>query len=178
MAETGPDFGFESENRSLLPGSWFLAGAVTPQDLGQHCSKAAQILHSDDSHISLPALCSLPPAERRTLELVETTRFSVEDKGLSAGGGHKWEGSILTTGGAKLTAKITDPVYVEKLESGHRPADRCLVTVSLGMPYRPEHWPEDQEPACWKLIAGVIELEEGVCGHNIPRRYRLSREPQ
>jgi ATP-dependent DNA helicase RecQ len=161
LAETGPDFGFESENLSLLTGSWSLAGAVTPQDLRQHCSKAEQILHNDDAHVSLTTLCSLPKEERRTLQLVETTRFSVENTGPSGGGGHKWEGSILTTGGARLTAKITDPVYVEKLESGHRPADRCLVTVSLGMPYRPEHWPEDQEPACWKLIAGVIELEEG-----------------
>ncbi len=168
VAESGPDFGFESENWSLLPGSWSLAGSATPEDIRQYCSKAGQILHSDDSHISLPALCSLPKEERRTLELVETTGFSVEDKGLSAGGGHKWEGSILTTGGAKLTAKITDPVFVEKLESGHRPADRCLVTVSLGMPYRPEHWPEDQAPACWKLIAGVIELEENLAAKAIP----------
>ncbi len=161
MAETGPDFGFESENLSLLPGSWSLEGSVMPQEVRPYCSKTGQILHSDDAHVSLPTLCSLPPEERRTLELVETTRFSVENKGPSAGGGHKWEGSLLTAYGARLTAKITDPVYVEKLESGHRPADRCLVTVSLGMPYRPEHWPENQEPACWKLIAGVIELEEG-----------------
>jgi len=162
VAETGPDFGFESENRSLLSGPWSLAGSVEPEALRPFCSKAGQILYNDDSRVALPALRALPKEDRRTLELVETSRFSVENKGQSAGGGHKWEGTILTTGGATLTAKITDPVYVEKLESGHKPADRCLVTVSLGMPYRPEHWPEDQGPACWKLIAGVIELEEGV----------------
>jgi ATP-dependent DNA helicase RecQ len=161
VEEIGPDFGFESENLSLLPGSWSLAGSVTPQEVRPYCSNTGPILHSDESHVSLQVLCSLPPEERRTLDLVETTRFGVENRGLSAGGGHKWEATILTTGGARLTAKITDPVYVEKLESGHKPADRCLVTVSLGMPYRPEHWPEEQEPACWKLIAGVIELEEG-----------------
>jgi ATP-dependent DNA helicase RecQ len=163
LAETGPDFGFESENLSLLPGEWSLAGAAAPPDLTQYCSKAPQILHNNDSHVSLPTLRALPKETRQTLELVETTKFSVENKGPSAGGGHKWEGTIFTTGGASLTAKITDPIYVERLESGHRPADRCLVTVSLGMPYRPEQWPEDQGPACWKLIAGVVELEEG--GH-------------
>jgi ATP-dependent DNA helicase RecQ len=168
LAETGPDFGFESENLSLLPGEWSLAGAAAPRDLTQYCSKAPQILHNNDSHVSLPTLYALPKEARQTLELVETTTFSVEDKGPSAAGGHKWEGTILTTGGAAVTAKITDPVYVEKLESGHRPVDRCLVTVSLGMPYRPEHWPEDQEPACWKLIAGVVELEEGVAAAAIP----------
>jgi hypothetical protein len=30
---TGPDFGFESENRTILPGRWYLHGQATANDL-------------------------------------------------------------------------------------------------------------------------------------------------
>jgi hypothetical protein len=39
---------------------------------------------------------------------------------------------------------------------GDRRAGRsdCIFTVSLGMPFSPD----DREPACFKLVAGVIRL--------------------
>lgn len=66
-------------------------------------------------------------------------------------------GTLETANGCKLEkAKITDPVFLKKLESGHQPASNCLVTVSLGIPWAPSD--SEDEPLCWKLIAGVIEL--------------------
>ena len=79
-------------------------------------------------------------------------------------GGNKWKeswkGSIVTQHGQKLTAKITDPVFIKKLESGYRPQKACLVTVSLGMPWRRDNW--EGGCRCWKLIAGVVELPEDI----------------
>lgn len=43
---------------------------------------------------------------------------------------------------------------------GLSPGKACLITVSLSMPWRPDGW-EGDDP-CWKLIAGVIELEEDI----------------
>ena len=54
-------------------------------------------------------------------------------------------------------AKITDPVFAEKLETGYQPTGNYLVTVSLGMPWAPHDDWEGEAP-CWKLIAGVIEI--------------------
>lgn len=52
--------------------------------------------------------------------------------------------------------KITDPLLLNKLESGYQVSGSCLVTVSLSMPFRPDDsWEVDP---CWKLVAGVIEL--------------------
>ena len=69
-----------------------------------------------------------------------------------------WRGTIRTTNGQSLNdAKITDPVFVEKLNKGYQPTGSCLVTVSLSMPFAPRLDWEGEHP-CWKLIAGVIEL--------------------
>lgn len=68
----------------------------------------------------------------------------------------KWEGSFVTTTEQRLTATITDPVFIRRLELGYRPQNPCLVTVSLSMPWRPTGW-EGDDP-CWKLIAAVVEL--------------------
>ncbi|MHC4676481.1 MAG: dual OB domain-containing protein, partial [Planctomycetota bacterium] len=45
-----------------------------------------------------------------------------------------------------------------RLNKGHKPSNSCLLTMSLGMPYKPPDWEEDEPPVCWKLISGVIEL--------------------
>ena len=70
----------------------------------------------------------------------------------------KWKGTLIDRFGYKLeNASITDPEFVKQLESGERPKNPCLITVSLSLPFRPHKNWSDGDP-CWKLIAGVIEL--------------------
>jgi ATP-dependent DNA helicase RecQ len=159
VAETGPDYEYESENRLLLPGLWVSEGNISHEKLLHYCSTEPQILHDSESYLTVEFMKSLPFHERRTLQLVETERFSVFDAGLSEHGGHKWRGLLVTPTGAKLTARITDPVFVERLESGYRPGNHCMVTISLSMPFKPDDWTEDSTP-CWKLIAAVIEMPD------------------
>ena len=158
---TGPDFGFEGENRSILPGPWQLIRSVSPEELIPRCSREPLILHNRETCVTVEFLKSLPFRERRTLQLVEAFEFQAFSTGLSAQGGHKWDGSFLSRAGERLRARITDPVLVEKLERGYRPGQHCLVTASLSMPFRPADWKGDGLP-CWKLIAGVVELDPGA----------------
>ena len=73
----------------------------------------------------------------------------------------KWKGTLVTNTVIQLTdIRITDPVFEKRLQSGYLPKNPCLVTVSLGMPYRPPNWDVNDPDPCWKLIAGVIELSE------------------
>ena len=160
LASTGPDFGFESENLSILPGPWHGSGSIAPEDLIPRCSREPLILHNSDGYVTVQYLRSLPFEERRTLQLVEGFEFESFNMGPSAQGGSKWDGSFISNRGERLRARVTDPVLVEKLERGYRPGSHCLVTVSLSMPYRPAGWKEEGDP-CWKLIAGVIELDPG-----------------
>ncbi|MFB8790771.1 MAG: hypothetical protein U7123_18425 [Potamolinea sp.] len=159
LAKTGPDFSFECENLSVLLGTWKKLGQVPPGYLSKYCSKEEYILHNDQRSVTVNFLQSLPVEQRRTLQLVKAVEFSVRSMGKRSEGGEKWEGSIVTMNGQRLTATITDPVFTRRLELGYRPKNSCLVTVSLSMPWRPADWEGDDH--CWKLIAAVVELTEG-----------------
>ncbi|MCU0541290.1 MAG: hypothetical protein MUE44_03780 [Oscillatoriaceae cyanobacterium Prado104] len=159
LAKTGPDFGFESENISVLPGKWQKVGKVPPSYLLQYCSKDQYILHNDLRYVTVSYMQSLPAGDRLTLQLIKAVKFTVKKLSQRFEGGHKWEGFIETPQGQTLTATITDPVFIRKLELNYRPQKVCLVSVSLSMPWRPDDWEEEGDP-CWKLIAGVVELPE------------------
>jgi hypothetical protein len=158
LAKTGPDFGFACENLSVLPGEWRQVGTVPPAYLLKYCNSQEYILHNNLRYVTVEYMQSLPMCDRLTLQLVKAVRFTVEKPIKRSEGGNKWKGSIVTQHGQKLTAIITDPVFIKKLESGYRPQKACLVTVSLSMPWRPDNW-VGGDP-CWKLIAGVVELPE------------------
>jgi hypothetical protein len=153
LDDTGNDFGFECENLTILDGEWRLLGKSNPSDLIKYCGGFSNILHNSLKYVNPSYLQSLNFNERRTLQMIETASFSVT--GSSSAG---WRGTIRTTNGQNLNdAKITDPVFVEKLNAGYQPIGSCLVTVSLSMPFAPRPDWEGEHP-CWKLIAGVIEL--------------------
>lgn len=159
LDKTGLDFGFECENLEILPGKWRYAAQVPPSYLIKYCSNDPYILHNDRRYVTVSYLQSLPFHQRQTLQLIKTVHFSVEQVRRRGKSNSKWEGTILTEYGQQLTASITDPVFVHKLELGYRPYHSCLVTVSLSMPWKPNDWEEEEQP-CWKLIAGVVELQE------------------
>ncbi|GAC1458544.1 MAG: hypothetical protein NVSMB70_03110 [Chamaesiphon sp.] len=92
------------------------------------------------------------------MQLVKALAFSVRPIAQRFEKAEKWEGSLVAANGQRLTATITDPVLVRRLELGYRPKNNCLVTISLSMPWRPADWEEDDP--CWKLIAAVVELPE------------------
>jgi len=155
LADTGNDFGFECENLSILTGRWQCLGKVKPTDLLKYCSSFPYILHNSWKYVNPSYLQSLPFHQRRTLQLVQVVSFSVERR-TNSKGNSEWRGTIQASNGQRLVgAKITDPVFVNKLETGHQPKNNCLITVSLGIPWAPPEW--DGEDPCWKLIAGVIE---------------------
>jgi len=158
LAKTGPDYGFESENLSILPGKWQRVGQFVPTYLLKYCSNEEYILHNDLKYVEVPFLQSLPFPQRQTLQLIKAVEFYVRPLKAMYEGSQKWEGTIVTENHQRLTTNITDPVFVRKLDLGYRPRNYCLITVSLSMPWRPENW-EGDDP-CWKLIAGVIELPD------------------
>ncbi len=105
----------------------------------------------------LKYLQSLPLDKRKTLQLINVVSLSIKSRRTSRGG-IQWLGTIVSSSGKKLVdIPITDPVFVKKIESGYQSNGNYLITMSLGMPYKPDNWDGDEEP-CWKLIAGVIEI--------------------
>lgn len=147
----GENFGFESENLNILSGQWRKIREALPSELSQQLDNGS-ILHNCKKYVEVSFLQSLPFEQRKTIQLVYAQKLRIIRSN------DNWKGSIENDVNCKLKeAKITDPEFINKLNSGYIPQNPCLVTVSLSMPYIPfEHW--DGDPPCWKLIAGVIEL--------------------
>lgn len=157
LAETGNDFGFESENLSVLPGQWKKQGQVTAKEILRYCQRDRYILHNSKKYVTVPELARKPFHLRTTLQLVHVTEFSVEKKQRERGT-NQYKATIVSQSGQYLSRiGITDPLFVKKLDQGQEPMVPCLVSISLSMPHRPPNW-EGDDP-CWKLIAAVIELE-------------------
>ncbi len=155
--QTRETFEFERENVSVLPGKWRRTQTIPPGYLFKYLSKEVYILHNDERYIPLSYLEALPTEKRQTLQLVKAVQFSVNAVFCRGKNRAKWEGTLVTEYGKELTATITDPVLIRRLELGYRPQSPCLITVSLSMPWQPEDWEKEENP-CWKLLAGVVEL--------------------
>jgi hypothetical protein len=160
LADTGNNFGFESENVSVLQGTWHLVGRFLPYELGKFCSNYQHILHNSGKTVTPSYLKSLPHEKRQTIQLIKSSEFSVTKVG------NAWKGNIITANGHSLASlTITDPFLISKLDEGYQPPDTCFITVSLSMPWSPDNW--EGETPCWKLIAGVIpdlftQIEEQI----------------
>ncbi len=148
----GPDFGFESENRWILPGVWRHLGVETPESIVRHAVQPPLILHSRERTVSPEVLKAMPFEKRATLQLVRVDNFAVRDSWNL--GKRRWIGR-LTSGGREFDASISDPVFHAKLNGGYKPSGPCLLTMSLSMPFSSS---TGAAPVCWKLIAGVVEM--------------------
>jgi len=157
LDSSGPDFDFESENRTILPGRWYHRGKLTPEDIRKYAKRPYYVLHNHRKYVTCKELQQKPFEKRVTLQLIQVSGFKVRDARRESTDKPNWKGAILS-GGRKLEVKITDPVCFERLNRGHKPSPSCFLTMSLGMPYKPPDWDKDERPVCWKLIAGVIEL--------------------
>lgn len=132
---------------------------MTPKDIEKYAKRPYYVLHNHRKYVTPKELQRKPFVNRATLQLIRVDSFKVRDARKKPTDKHNWKGVILS-GGREIEVGITDPVYFERLNRGHKPSASSLLTMSLSMPHRPPDWDEDDEPVCWKLIAGVIELQK------------------
>lgn len=159
LDSTGPDFDFESENRTILPGRWYRRDKMMLKDIERYAKQPYYVLHNKKKYITTKELQQKPFMKRATLQLIRADKFKVLDTRRKTTDKHNWKGVILS-GDREFEIKITDPVFFKRLNNSHKPSPTCLLTMSLSMPYKPSDWDEDEEPVCWKLIAGVIEFHK------------------
>lgn len=150
---TGPDFDFECENRTLAEGDWRFVRRASVDEVIKYAERPRYILHNHMKFCTLEEMQSRSPEDRRTLQLVQVDNFAVADLGSEEE--HDWKATIYT-GGMSRQVKITDPVFCGKLCDGHTPSPRCLLAMSMTLPFPIEGW--EGSPPCWKIVAGVIEL--------------------
>ena len=159
LDSTGPDFGFESENRTIMSGRWRHRGTLSYEDLRRFYKRREHVLHNHHKYVTREEMQARPFEERSTLQLIYSDKFRVRDGRKSTTDKHNWKG-IIPSGGQELEVGITDPSFSLKLDTGDKPLPSCLLTMSLSMPYKPANWGADREAVFWKLIAGVIEVPQ------------------
>ena len=155
LDETGPDFDFESENRTILPGEWNFRGKADVNVVLKYAEQPMYVLHNHKKYCTLQEMQEKPLEQRKTLQLIRVEDFQVRDKRSTAADKHDWKG-VIWSGDREIEVGITDPVFIQRLNTGHTPSQNSLLTMSLSLPYPPPGW--EGSPPCWKLIAGVIEL--------------------
>ena len=160
LEPTGPNYGFEKENRTLLPGKWRRHPPMRPEDLKRYAGEPKCVLHNHDISVPVELLRKKPVEERYSLQLVFCDTFRVRQARKRTTGEPTWQG-VVASGGRDIAIRITDPVFVGKVSAGYIPAPTCLITMSLSMPYKPPEWDDDRPEVCWKLIAGVVEVPTG-----------------
>ena len=146
--------GHESENRLILSGAWTRHGQAKPSDLLRF--RETNLLHYQHKDwlnaIPYSYLQSLPRHKRRTLQLMQTDCLECFKTQYG-----KWKGSIPIGNSDKtLVANITDPEMCKLLDVGHTISSSCLVILSLAQPWQKPD--SDNEPMCYRLMVGVIEL--------------------
>ena len=155
LAETGPDYGFQPENRSLTQGFWKKVGRVEPRDLVEYCEGNPVVLHNGDDRASWQFLQGLARPQWKSLQLirVEGIRFYLTT---SFRGHPQVRANFVCCGSRPYDLVVTDMITESRVKNGNAPSSSCILLVSLGGPY-PE---DDPDPQCYKLVAGVIELPE------------------
>jgi len=150
--------GYEAENIRYQNQVWRVTGKASIVQLLQY--RESSLLYPDyGKAIPFQLLKSRAPV--RTLQLIEVTDFSYykddrEQRSLSMDR-DKWRGVIRDAeyGLEHYHLSITDPVITEKLKNGEPLSSHCLLCLSLSQPWHPD---PDQEPFCYRLIAGIIEI--------------------
>jgi len=145
-----PDEGMQPENRLLRDGKWEKVGEVAPEDVCQYCEAGGLLFHNADDCVPWDEVQRLPPAKRKSLQLVEChdARFwqTVSSR-------NKPQARVsFSYGHTRYDLAVTDALVEERILKGVSLGKRCLLTVSLAGKV------SDAYPYCYKLAAGVIEL--------------------
>jgi hypothetical protein len=158
--DTGPDYGFQRENRWLGPGKWKKIGRATVDEVLGHCEQYRGLLYNDRDRVSFNELRVLPRIGKKSLQLIRCNDASYYEK-VSPRGTKKFR-IRFTYGGVRRTEydlAVTDPQVEALVLRGESVSPSCIILVSLGMPF-----PEcDPTAHCFKLAAGIIELNCDAC---------------
>jgi hypothetical protein len=150
LENDGPDEGCQPENRLLKRGRWTKIGELKPRDLLRYCTNESVVLHNDEDRVPPDLFLRLPKEKWRSLQLVHDTNVC-----FYCDPWRKWHVSFRYGHGKTMDLKLTDPVILQKLESGQKVIKECILTVSLATPF--SRSPADPK-FCWKMVAGVVEL--------------------
>ncbi len=146
---------FQRENCRVRNWNWRHVGRAEVADVLAYCTTPERILHSAGKVVEPAEMELLPPPRWTSLELVRVNGVVFErDPRIE----RRWQARFsLGQRGPEYRLPLTDPEATLRLGAGERIMPHCLLTVSLTAPI--EIGQHNTRKLCYKLVAGVIELE-------------------
>jgi len=156
LQEEGPDYGCQPENRLLLPGPWQRAGRMTADDLLKYVDEVAErpLLYNYVDRVPTTLFARIPRPRWRSLQLVHCY---CADFHRDARKPDDWRVTFDYHGAEYADLKVTDPVALARLGRKERLDGPFVLTISLGMPFRPTNTSKEY---CFKLVAAVVRLKD------------------
>lgn len=146
---------FQRENWLIANWNWRATKRVPLATLVKYIEPSTPVLYSPGDRVCPGVMQALPPAEWKSLQLVEPLRLSFKPQPDKP---DRWVANFFDQVGNKYSLKVTDPVANQRLNEGKTFGPRCLVTVSLTKPWT---YDAEEHPAmCYKIAAAIIPLDE------------------
>jgi len=151
LTDENPGTRFQRENRVIQSWRWRIVGRRPVSDVLRYCDFATPILHNAKASVCPTELEVLPPLKWKSLQLVRA-----HDVKFKRSYRHCRARFRDRAGGGPYDLAVTDPEMNRNLPDEGITISDCLLTVSLGEPWR--HSGSSNEAMCYKLVAAVIEL--------------------
>ena len=146
---------FQRENCVVQDWNWRRVGRIDAAAVLRYCTRGASVLHGPGKAVEPAHLAALPSEQWTSLELVHVPKVVFTPDPLKE---HRWQAEFsLGRFGPKYCFVVTDPEATQRLNAGGQIASECLLTVSLTEPIELGQY--HKPPLCYKLVAGVIELD-------------------
>ena len=147
LAKTGPDLGYQPENRLVVKGPWTRTRKLKAAQVVKLCEERAVLLHTDSDRVPVQVISALAPGDRYSLQLIHVK--DAEFYRTTSFKGKRQHRAQFTYAGARYDIVVTDPVAEGKLVKGEQLRSTCMLSVSIGGPYDENYF---------KFIAAVIEM--------------------
>ena len=156
LQEEGPDYGCQPENRLLLPGPWQKVGRVAVADVLKHVDEVEDrpLFYNYVDRVPMTMFRRIPRERWRSLQLVHCYHADFHRDVRKP---DDWRVTFEYRGAEYADMKVTDPVALVRLGRGERLGGPFVLTISLGMPFRPTNTSKEY---CFKLVAAVVPLKD------------------
>jgi len=158
----GPDCGCQPENRLLAPGEWRKAGRMAADEVLKYVDEVAErpLFYNYVDRVPMTLFARIPRPRWRSLQLVHCYHADFHRDAPGTAGVLRSDGWRVTfdyRGAEYAGLKVTDPVALVRLARGEQMDGPFVLTVSLGMPFRPTNTSKEY---CFKLVAAVVRLKD------------------
>lgn len=145
------DHGCQPENRRFGTSRWKISGTISKEKALSYAEDTKLILHNNQRKVDPDIFKTLPKSSWKSLQLIYVSDANFKYI-------KKWDRSEVsfTYSNRKHKIKITDLLIIDRLKKDKSINHECLLSVSLAAPYQAKC---DDKPFCYKMVAGVIELD-------------------